>query len=141
MATVNKTLGGTSGHPGSSMKRLSYMVERIIDFSVDANSAGDVFQALNLPAHTVVDSAGVDVLVAGTGTGTITLVDSAAVTTYVAAFAPTATGQATRAQGKDTVYGTAATLNLNIATASVNARVRVWAILTDASSYANEAIV
>ena len=59
MATVSKVTGGTSGHP--STRRKPYYVENTIDNSLFDPASGDVIQALNIPAETMILNAGLEV--------------------------------------------------------------------------------
>ena len=47
------------------------IMSEVVDFSSTTNAATDTFDVIGIPANTLVLSAGVDVLSAGTGTGTI----------------------------------------------------------------------
>ena len=58
MATVDKTTGGTAGHP--STRRKPYWVENTVDFSLFDPAANDVVQMLNVPAETLVINAGIE---------------------------------------------------------------------------------
>jgi len=129
MATVNLVRGGTSLHAGRSNKAVPHVVERVVDFSATSNAAGDVFQVLAVPAGTLVAKAGVEVLTVGTGTGTVALGDGT--NTYSAASALTSAGFLAVSATTNILYGTADTLDLTVATAAVNAKIRVWAVLTD----------
>ena len=55
MATVDKTTGGTAGHP--STRRKPYWVENTVDLSLFDPAANDVVQMLNVPAETLVINA------------------------------------------------------------------------------------
>ena len=68
MATVSKVTGGTSGHP--STRRKPYYVENTIDNSLFDPSSADIIQCLNVPAETVVLSAGLEVLTASSSSVT-----------------------------------------------------------------------
>ena len=95
-------------------------------------TSGDVYQAINVPANSVVLNAGIDKITAGTGTGTLALGDGTV--TYVAAAVQTAAGAMTSgdAVGEMFVsYPTADTLDVTVATADVNSKVRVWALMAD----------
>ena len=62
MATVSKVIGGTAGHP--STRRKPYWVENTIDNSLFDPANGDIIQAINVPAETLVIAAGLEVLTA-----------------------------------------------------------------------------
>jgi hypothetical protein len=77
-------------------------------------------------------SAGIDVITAGTGTGTLALGDGTV--TYVAAAVQTAAGQMTSGDALAELavtYAAADTLDVTVATADVNSKVRVWALIAD----------
>lgn len=69
-----------------------YVTSLVIDFSSTTNAASDVFQAIKVPADSVVLAAGIDVLTADTAgnSGTVALGDGT--NTFVAAVAPASTG-------------------------------------------------
>ena len=84
MATLTKTGGtGTTGHVSGNGVAKTYVQSTVIDGTSTALTSGDVYQAINLPANSIVMSAGIDVITAGTGTGTLALGDGTV--TYVAA--------------------------------------------------------
>ncbi len=67
MATYDRTgAGGTTGHPSNG--RTPYLVENTIDIAAINSSAGtangDIVQALDIPAETVILHAGLEVLTA-----------------------------------------------------------------------------
>jgi hypothetical protein len=129
MATVDKTTGGTSGHP--STRRKPYFVENTIDFDVFNPEANDVVQALNVPAETLVE-----VLTALSGSVTLDLGDGGDVDRYVDGDT-NAVGHATtvaNASNSGHVYATADTIDVTVlgATAAVG-KVRVYAVMCDVS--------
>ena len=71
MATVSKVIGGTSGHP--STRRKPYWVENTIDNSLFDPANGDIIQAINVPAETLVIAAGLEVLTASSSSVTMDL--------------------------------------------------------------------
>ena len=90
MATLALDSDQTSvGHV--STPQGAYAQSVVIDGTSTALTSGDVYQALRVPANTCVIAAGIDVLTAGTGTGTVALGDGSL--TYVAAVAPTSATQ------------------------------------------------
>jgi len=132
MATLTKTGGtGTTGHVSGNGVAKTYVQSTVIDGTSTNLTSGDVYQAINLAANSIVVSAGIDVITAGTGTGTLALGDGTV--TYVAA----ATQSAGQMASGDAVaelavtYATADTLDVTVATADVNSKVRVWALITD----------
>ena len=132
MATLTQTGAGTGqGHASSGGVPKVYAQSTVIDGTSTALTSGDVYQAINVPANSVVLSAGIDVITAGTGTGTLALGDGTV--TYVAAATQSA-GQMTSGDALAELavtYAAADTLDVTVATANVNSKVRVWAILVD----------
>ena len=104
------------------------IASEVVDFSSTTNAATDTFDIIGIPANTVVLAAGFDVLSAGTGTGTIALGDSVDGDQYVAAVAPTSAGQQA-VLAAPYAYSSADSIRATIATAAVNAKVRVWATM------------
>ena len=104
------------------------IASEVVDFSSTTNAATDTFDVIGIPANTLVLSAGVDVLSAGTGTGTIAVGDSGDADQYVDEVAPTSTGQQTILNAPE-AYSSADDIRVTIATAAVNAKVRVWATM------------
>ena len=132
MATLTKTGGtGTTGHASGNGVSKTYVQSTVIDGTSTALTNADVYQAINLPANSIVMSAGIDVITAGTGTGTLALGDGTV--TYVGA----ATQGAGQMASGDAVgelavtYGAADTLDVTVATADVNSKVRVWALIAN----------
>ena len=132
MATLTKTGGtGTTGHVSGNGVAKTYVQSTVIDGTSTNLTNGDVYQAINLPANSIVMSAGIDVITAGTGTGTLALGDGSVV--YVAAATQSA-GQMTSGDAVAELavtYGTADTLDVTVGTADVNSKVRVWALIAD----------
>lgn len=132
MATLTQTGAGTGqGHASSGGVPKVYAQSTVIDGTSTALTSGDVYQAINVPANSLVLSAGIDVITAGTGTGTLALGDGTV--TYVAAATQSA-GQMTSGDALAELavtYAAADTLDVTVATANVNSKVRVWAVLVD----------
>lgn len=132
MATLTKTGGtGTTGHVSGNGVAKTYVQTTVIDGTSTSLTSGDVYQAINLPANSIVMSAGIDVITAGTGTGTLALGDGTV--TYVAAATQSA-GQMTSGDALAELavtYAAADTLDVTVATADVNSKVRVWALIAD----------
>ena len=132
MATLTQTGAGTGqGHASSGGVPKVYAQSTVIDGTSTALTSGDVYQAINVPANSVVLSAGIDVITAGTGTGTLALGDGTV--TYVAAATQSA-GQMTSGDALAELavtYAAADTLDVTVGTADVNSKVRVWALLAD----------
>ena len=132
MATLTITGGtGTTGHVAGNAVAKTYVQSTVIDGTSTALTNGDVYQAINLPANSIVMSAGIDVITAGTGTGTLALGDGSV--TYVAAATQSA-GQMTSGDAVAELavtYAAADTLDVTVGTADVNSKVRVWALIAD----------
>ena len=132
MATLTKTGGtGTTGHVAGNAVAKTYVQSTVIDGTSTALTNGDVYQAINLPANSIVMSAGIDVITAGTVTGTLALGDGSV--TYVAAATQSA-GQMTSGDAVAELavtYAAADTLDVTVGTADVNSKVRVWALIAD----------
>ena len=155
MATYDKIgVGGTTGHPSNG--RTPYLVENTIDISAinDATgtASGDIVQALDIPAETLVLCAGVEVLTALSSSATIDIGWASATSGN-----PTADGDRwidgdTNATGYGTLrsvtdnattalpFGNAVlfpaveTIDATIAGADSSAgKIRVWAVLCDVS--------
>ena len=133
MATLTKTGGtGTTGHVSGNGVAKTYVQTTIIDGTSTALTSGDVYQAINVPANSVVLNAGIDKITAGTGTGTLALGDGTV--TYVAAAVQTSAGSMTSGDAVAEMfvpYPAADTLDVTVATADVNSKVRVWALIAD----------
>jgi hypothetical protein len=132
MATLTQTGAGTVGHMSSNAVAKCYVQSTVIDATSTALTSGDVYQAINVPANSVVLNAGIDVITAGTGTGTLALGDGTV--TYVAAAVQTSAGAMTSGDALAELfvyYAAADTLDVTVATANTNSKVRVWALLAD----------
>ena len=107
------------------------VMSEVIDFtSTTTANSGDTFDAIGIPANTLVMSAGVDVLVADTAgnSGTIAIGDSGDPDQYVNEVAPTSTGQQTLLVAPE-AYSAGDDIRLTIATGAINCKVRVWATM------------
>jgi len=114
------------------------IMSEVVDFSSTTNAIADTFDVIGIPANTLVLAAGLDVISAGTGAGTIAVGDSANGAYYSAAAAPTSAGQATITDDSK-VYSSGDDIRLTIATAAVNAKVRVWAAMISLDQGGNAA--
>ena len=137
MATFDVTgKGGTTGHPANG--RTPYLVENTIDVSAVNSSAGttngDILQALDIPAETLIMEAGIEVITACSGSVTLDLgITGGDVDRYVDGdtnatgfSAPTATAR--------TIVASADTLDvLVLSAASTAGKIRVFAVLCDVS--------
>ena len=141
MATWTITGGGNTGHSADGKK--VRVISEIVDFSEFTITTNDVIQVIELPANSLVLYAGLDVLTADSAgnSGTLSLGDGADVDRYVAASTATAGIETTRARAGDSSLGTtsigyayyaaADTIDLVNATGSINAKVRVFAVVAD----------
>ena len=107
------------------------VMSEVIDFtSTTTANSGDTFDAIGIPANTLVMSAGVDVLVADTAgkSGSIAIGDSGDPDQYVNVVAPTSTGQQALLVAPE-AYSAGDDIRLTIATGAINGKVRVWATM------------
>ena len=141
MATVSKVTGGTSGHP--STRRKPYWVENTIDNSLFDPANGDIIQALNVPAETLVIAAGLEVLTASSSSVTMDLGITGSTAghndpdCWVDGYDATGTGHAPM-DATDAaamlIVKTADTIDILIGGAPDTAgKVRVWALMCDIS--------
>ena len=137
MATYDKTgAGGTTGHPSNG--RTPYLVENTIDISAINSSSGtangDVVNALDIPAETLIMEAGIEVITALSSSATMDLgITGGDVDRYVDGDT-NATGYAILTATARVVVASADTLDILTAGADSSAgKVRVWAVLCDVS--------
>ena len=137
MATYNRTgAGGTTGHPSNG--RTPYLVENTIDISAINSSSGtangDVVNALDIPAETLIMEAGIEVITALSSSATMDLgITGGDVDRYVDGDT-NATGYATLTATARVVVASADTLDILTGGADSSAgKVRVWAVLCDVS--------
>ena len=141
MATHSKVTGSTSGHP--STRRKPYYVENTIDNSLFDPASGDVIQCLNVPAETVVLSAGLEVLTASSSSVTFDLGITGSTAghhdpdCWVDGYDATGTGHAPMdATDASAMLICKAAETIDIVTAGATdtaGKVRVWAVLCDIS--------
>ena len=143
MATITSTLKSATGN--SQRGRNPYMVENTIDLTAQAisSTAGDVVQAITVPANTKILTAGFQVVnsaTMNTGTNATATLGTADADEYVTAFdidgasdgayAPSVTVSA------DVVLSTADTLDLTFAgdgSTYTAGKIRVYAVMMDVS--------
>ena len=137
MATYDRTgAGGTTGHPANG--RTPYLVENTIDISAINSSSGtangDVVNALDIPAETLIMEAGIEVITALSSSATMDLgITGGDVDRYVDGDT-NATGYATLTATARTIVASADTLDILTAGADSSAgKVRVFAVLCDVS--------
>lgn len=114
---------------GNTYSGPAYYVEEVINFATQTNVATNVFEAIRVPADTLIIDAGITVITADTAgnSGTVNLADGT--TTWVVAAAPTPAGEMTNASVALITKRTADTLDVTVGTGAVNAKIRVWAVL------------
>ena len=137
MATYDRTgKGGSTGHPANG--RTPYLVENTIDISaINSNSGtanGDVVQALDIPAETLIMEAGIEVITALSSSATMDLgITGGDVDRYVDGDT-NATGFSTLTATARVIVASADTLDILTAGADSSAgKVRVFAVLCDVS--------
>lgn len=126
------TVTGQASTGRRAMAVQPYLTTEVVDFSATTNAAADTFAVLAVPANSVVLRAGIDVLVADTAgnSGTVALGETGGdVDRYVAAAAPTSTGQMTCTATASLAVSAADTIDILVATGAINAKVRVWAVI------------
>ena len=135
MATYDVTgAGGTTGHPANG--RTPYLVENTIDVSAINSSSGtangDVINALDIPAETLIMEAGIEVITALSSSATMDLgITGGDVDRYVDGDT-NATGYATLTATARTIVASADTLDIKILDAASSAgKIRVFAVLCD----------
>ena len=137
MATWDKTgAGGTTGHPSNG--RTPYLVENTIDISAINSAAGtaigDVIQALDIPAETLIMEAGIEVLTALSSSVTMDLGITGGVVDTYADGDTNATGYSALSTDARVISASADTLDvLTLVAASSAGKIRVWAVLCDVS--------
>ena len=141
MATFTITGGGATGYGanGPNVK----VANVVIDLTeLSGLAATDTIEAIEVPAGTIVLSAGYEIITVGTGTGTLSLGDGGDVDRYVTAVVQTAAGQkAALATNVPHLYTSADTIDLKSATAVCNSKVRVWAIMADCNGTSDDMVV
>ena len=137
MATYDRTgKGGSTGHPANG--RTPYLVENTIDISaINSNSGtanGDVVQALDIPAETLIMEAGIEVITALSSSATMDLGITGGVVDRYVDGDTNATGFSTLTATARTIVASADTLDILTAGADSSAgKVRVFAVLCDIS--------
>ncbi len=145
MATVTTLAGGaTSGRTAGSVP---YLVDMTINFAAAASAKGsalaaaDIIECINVPANTVVLTAGLEVVTALAGESSDTRlllgVTGGDVDAFVASWDATAAAAGAYAPAAATVpvvFGSADTIDLEIdaaTTAPTGGVLRVWAVMMD----------
>ncbi len=131
--TITKPLFGATGH--TTKANAPYLSSVVIDFAATTHTSSDVFEAIHIPANTMVLAAGIDVLTLDAGTGKVDLVDSLNSITYVAALVITSAGQLAASDATAEMfvaYDSADTLDVTVSVAVFTTGViRPWAVLMD----------
>ena len=133
MATFDKTgVGGTTGHPSNG--RTPYLVENTIDVDTFNPASGDIIQALDIPAETLIMQAGVEVITALSSSVTMDLgITGGDVDNFVDGDG-NGTGYSVLTATANLVVASADTLDVLALSASSSAgKIRVWAVLCDVS--------
>lgn len=141
MATFTITGGGNTGYGanGPNVKVANVVIDCT---KLSGLAATDTIEAIEVPAGTIVLSAGYEIITVGTGTGTLSLGDASDVDRYVAAVVQTAAGQkAALATNVPHLYTSADTIDLKSATAVCNSKVRVWAVMADCNGTTDDMTV
>ena len=135
MATFDKTgKGGTTGHPANG--RTPYLVENTIDISAINSSSGtadgDIVQALDIPAETLIMEAGIEVITACSGSVTLDLGITGGDIDRYADGDTNATGFSAPTATARTIVASADTLDIKVLDAASSAgKIRVFAVLCD----------
>jgi hypothetical protein len=144
MAITTLAGGATSGRTAGSVP---YLVDMTIDFAAAASAKGsalaaaDIIECINVPANTVVLTAGLEVVTALAGESSDTRlllgVTGGDVDAFVASWDATAAAAGAYAPAAATVpvvFGSADTIDLEIdaaTTAPTGGVLRVWAVMMD----------
>lgn len=137
MATFTITGVGSTGYPGDLPN--AKVMRQVVDFTKFTVAAGDIVEVFSLPAGTMVLGAGYEILTVGTGTGTLALGDQGDVDRFVDEVVQTGAGQKTPlVAAMPHMYTAADTIDLTVATATVNSKVNVWAIVADCNNVEDE---
>ena len=133
MATFDKTgVGGTTGHPSNG--RTPYLVENTINIDTFNPASGDVIQALDIPAETLIMQAGIEVITALSSSVTMDLGITGGVVDTYADGDTNATGYSALSVDARVISASADTLDvLTLVAASSAGKIRVWAVLCDVS--------
>ena len=145
MATVTTLAGGATS--GRTAGAVPYLVDMTIDFAAaaaakeSALAAADIIECINVPANTVVLTAGLEVVTALAGESADTRlllgVTGGDVDAFVASWDATAAAAGAYAPAAATVpvvFGSADTIDLEIdaaTTAPTGGVLRVWAVMMD----------
>ncbi len=133
--TVTQPVFGASGH--ADKKNVPYYASVVIDFALTSHTSTDVFEAMSVPAGTMILAAGMEKLVADAAGNSNQMALDDGTTTWVDAAVTTGTGQMT---GLDAIgelwnHVTAAghTLDVTLSVGEADGTIRVWAVLLDTS--------
>lgn len=129
----------SSGHPSNARK--PYIANTVIDFSTQVPAINDVFQAIVVPAKSLILEAGIDILTADTAGNLGTLALGDGTNTWVAAATCAAAGPMTIAAVESKTKNAVDTIDVTVGTGVVNAKIRVWAVLVDISDTETSQVV
>lgn len=152
MTTFAVSKGGTSKSPSIETARRPYVSECYINFAsttvpnsgfpaftpnattLSGNASGDLANAINIPAGSIVQLAGFEVITADTAgnSGTIQITDGT--NTYTSAVTVQTTGFKAFTAAANRLYTSAGILSAAVGTGNINAVIRVFAIVTDANA-------
>ena len=117
-------------------------MRQVIDFTKFTVAASDVVNVFSLPAGTMLLGTGYEILTAGSGSGTLQLGDSGDPNRFVDVVNQQAAGQKTPLIAvMPHFYASATTLILTVATATVNSKINVWAIIADCNNVESDQFV
>ena len=137
MATYDRTgAGGTTGHPSNG--RTPYLVENTIDISAINSSSGtangDVVNALDIPAETLIMEAGIEVITALSSSATMDLGITGGDVDVCVDGDTNATGYSALTATAIPIIASADTLDVLVLSAASSAgKIRVFALLCDVS--------
>lgn len=140
MATFTITNAGSSGYPANLPT--AKVMRQVMDFTKFTVASGDIVEVFSLPAGTMVLGAGYEILTVGSGSGTLSLGDQSDVDRFVDEVNQQAAGQKTPLiAAMPHFYAAADTVDLTVATATVNSKINVWCIVADCNNVESDQIV
>lgn len=125
--------GGSAGYAPHSGVDKVYLIEQVIDFSVNNASATDVLEVIPVPAMTSVLQVGWEVITAEGGTATIDIGDGDD-DDYWKSAADANDATVMDVSGTAHHYATADTIDITCNNDMDAAKVRIWAILCNITS-------
>jgi hypothetical protein len=129
------TLSVTNAVAGVPVGRKLQVVEVMADFSTTNLTTADTFQALSIPANTLVVAAGVEVVTVTANAGCVLDMGDSDDDLYVSALDATTAGhEINNAAGTMKLYTAADTIDLTVDTATFDGKARVFAVICDMGS-------